>query len=97
MKLAKTATRLHAVVLRLLCRVCGHRWNTLWVDVETGRTEGIGACQRCGITENWITRNAKPLAELSRRTERERRKVSEVYDCGCEGTPGNRCPFHDGP
>jgi|GEM_PF-4550498 len=28
---------------------------------------------------------------------REQQKVSEVYDCGCEGTPGNRCPFHDGP
>lgn len=26
-----------------------------------------------------------------------RSKTSEKYDCGCTGSPGNRCPVHDGP
>lgn len=39
----------------------------------------------------------RPLAALGRRIQQERRTTSEVYDCGCEGTPGNRWPFHDGP
>lgn len=75
----------------------GHQFPVVWVDVETGRAEGVGECQRCGKVQNVITRNAKPLAAFGRRIEQERREISEVYDCGCEGTPGNRCPFHDQP
>lgn len=41
-------TRLHRFVLQLLCRVLGHTFSILWVDVETGCTSDIGECQRCG-------------------------------------------------